>query len=396
MPHKLKPIIDNYESDFLNTSFGSNYIQFSQFEAEIKKLWENPLFKIGEVGSSFLQRPIYSIQAGSGSKSVMLWSQMHGDEPTATMALFDLLNFFSADDEFNKVRHLILNNCTFYILPFLNPDGAELNTRRNAQGIDINRDYLAQQSPEGRILRLFHENIKPDFSFNLHDQSIQWSAGKSGNPATISLLAPPYDDACSVNDTRLKAMQLATNINDVLQTYIPKYIGKWFDEFEPRAFGDNCQAAGSSTLLVESGGYKDDFDRQFVRKIVFIAMLTGVYSIAGADFGEPDVSSYEQLPVNEKRHFSILLKNCRINNAVIDIGLVAERIISNSAISYVYRIEDMGDLSGFFGYEEYDISALNIVTETPLAIEQPANFIIKDSENEILSFNNGRITAKKI
>jgi len=48
---------------------------------------------------------------------------MHGDEPTATAAIFDLLKFFSADDEFNKIRELLLNKLTFHFIPMLNPDG---------------------------------------------------------------------------------------------------------------------------------------------------------------------------------------------------------------------------------------------------------------------------------
>ena len=35
------------------------------------------------------------------------------------------------------------------MVPMLNPDGAERFQRRNAQGIDINRDALLLQSPEG-------------------------------------------------------------------------------------------------------------------------------------------------------------------------------------------------------------------------------------------------------
>src|SRR5690606_40217622 len=42
---------------------------------------------VEQIGKSFEGRAIYELSYGTGEKKVMLWSQMHGDEPTATMAL---------------------------------------------------------------------------------------------------------------------------------------------------------------------------------------------------------------------------------------------------------------------------------------------------------------------
>ena len=44
----------------------------------------------------------------------------------------------------------ILSSLTLYVVPMLNPDGAERFQRRNAQSIDINRDALRLQTPEGQ------------------------------------------------------------------------------------------------------------------------------------------------------------------------------------------------------------------------------------------------------
>lgn len=59
----------------------------------------------------------------------------------------------------------------------LNPDGAELFVRRNAQQIDINRDAIYLQSPEARILKSVRDSLQPDFGFNLHDQHKYHAAG---------------------------------------------------------------------------------------------------------------------------------------------------------------------------------------------------------------------------
>ncbi|MGH7782712.1 MAG: M14 family zinc carboxypeptidase, partial [Candidatus Binatia bacterium] len=49
--------------------------------------------KVEEVGRSYQNREIYQAEFGNGPLKVFMWSQMHGDEPTATSALIDMLTF---------------------------------------------------------------------------------------------------------------------------------------------------------------------------------------------------------------------------------------------------------------------------------------------------------------
>ena len=55
------------------------------------------LFQSEVVGSSVEGRSINHVWFGRGPLHVLLWSQMHGDEPTATVALFDVLNYIQAN-----------------------------------------------------------------------------------------------------------------------------------------------------------------------------------------------------------------------------------------------------------------------------------------------------------
>src|SRR5690606_30804016 len=65
-------------------------------------------FKVEALGQSIKGRDIYQLAYGEGTIKVLLWSQMHGNESTATMALFDLFNFLEGeDDDFVSLRHLI-------------------------------------------------------------------------------------------------------------------------------------------------------------------------------------------------------------------------------------------------------------------------------------------------
>src|SRR5690606_3927588 len=71
----------------------------SDVDSLIKKHQNNALLNITQIGASVQGRSIYEVEYGKGDKKVMLWSQMHGDEPTATMALFDLFNFLEGKDD---------------------------------------------------------------------------------------------------------------------------------------------------------------------------------------------------------------------------------------------------------------------------------------------------------
>ncbi|HSW54951.1 MAG TPA: M14 family zinc carboxypeptidase, partial [Ignavibacteriaceae bacterium] len=142
----------SYEN-FKEKSLTNRRFKHSDIVPLIERLKNNKIFKVDKVGKSVEDRDIYLISLGSGKTKVFLWSQMHGDEPTATAALFDMFNFFSDDSAFPELKKFILSNLSIYIIPMVNPDGAEEFQRRNIVEIDLNRDVLRQQTPEAKILK---------------------------------------------------------------------------------------------------------------------------------------------------------------------------------------------------------------------------------------------------
>ena len=48
-----------------------------------------------QIGQSVEGRSINHVWFGDGPMHVLLWSQMHGDEPTATSALLDILHMIA-------------------------------------------------------------------------------------------------------------------------------------------------------------------------------------------------------------------------------------------------------------------------------------------------------------
>ena len=318
-------------------------------------------FEKSIIGESFEGREIFKIKLGQGKRRILLWSQMHGNEATATMAIFDILNFLtSQEDYFQDFRKEILENMELHFVPMLNPDGAERFVRRTAQGIDMNRDALALQCPESKLLKGLVVDLQPEFSFNLHDQNIRYSAGNSSEQATISFLATAYNQETEWNEVRTKSRQVISAMNETLKEFIPKNIGRFSDEFEPRAFGDNIQKWGSSLILIESGGYKDDTEKQFIRKLNFVTILSAFEAILNNSYHNFTLEDYLQIHQNQKCLFDLKIVNAKIKSGEttfeVDLGINLEENNNWSASDFSYKsvIEDMGDLSVFWGIQTLD------------------------------------------
>ena len=376
----------------------------------IERLKKPEVFSISKAGESVQRRSINLIRFGKGKTKVFLWSQMHGDESTATMAIFDILNFISAYDGFNDIRKILADNLSIYFMPMVNPDGAEVFERRNSLEIDLNRDASALQSSESKVLKETFDNLKADFGFNLHDQSILYSTGHTFKPATLSFLAPPVDYEKTIDDARSNSMKLIAHLFEVLSVFIPGHIAKYKDDFEPRAFGDNFQKAGTSTILIESGGWKDDPEKQFIRKLNYTALLVALKSIADKSYVHQRTDVYKNIPFNEEDLTDLIIRNLAITkNGVefkIDVGITRTEININNGKNFYYQsvIEDIGDLSTYFGYEDYDFNGMELIPgktfpkkfNTLLEVEKliPEELYLQEITNIILENSNDVILKK--
>ncbi len=330
----------------------------------IEKRRNTNLFKVLRAGASIEGRPIYLVQIGTGKTKVLLWSQMHGDESTATMALMDMFNFFEANDALNDLREELLKELSIYIIPILNPDGAERFQRQNAIGIDLNRDALRLQTPEARILKTVRDEIQPTWGFNLHDQSRYYSVGDTNKPATISFLAPAFNEEKANNTVRRNAMKLIVGMNEVLQKYIPGQVAKYNDDFEPRAFGDNIQKWGTSTILIESGGHYNDREKQYIRKMNFLAIVNALEEIANSSYTRHNIMDYEAIPFNSRRLYDLLMKSVNVSlyneTFMLDLAFNRSEITDEDGVYYQGTIAYIGDLSTNAGYQTLDASNYKI------------------------------------
>jgi hypothetical protein len=357
-------LYETYEN-YKESSLTKRRLKHHELQPLLIKHGVNSAFTVKKVGESIEGRALKLISIGSGKINVLLWSQMHGNEPTATQAIFDILNFLASDD-FQEEKKEILENLTIHFLPMLNPDGAERFQRRNLLGIDINRDAVRLQSPESKTLKYVRDSLNADFGFNLHDQSTYYNAERTEKPATISYLAPAFNYEKDISEKRGNAMRIIVFMNKIIQKYAPGQVGRYNDDFEPRAFGDNIQKWGTSTVLIESGGYGNDVEKQEIRKLNYVSILSAIYTIAMENYKTIAIEEYEKIPENDRKLFDLKIVNATYplmgQDYVLDLGINRVEVDKdgNNDFWYSSRIIDQGDLSTYYGYETLNAEGFTI------------------------------------
>ena len=92
---------------------------------------------IATIGTSVAGRPIEMYSAGRGRESMLILATIHGNESAGTPLLKELMEHLSGDRALTEGRRIL-------IIPVANPDGYAKNIRHNVRGIDLNRNFPAE------------------------------------------------------------------------------------------------------------------------------------------------------------------------------------------------------------------------------------------------------------
>lgn len=348
------PFVSTY-SQYAVSSIQGRYLPFETLKKHTAH------YNTTLVGESVLGNAIEMIQLGNGKNKILMWSQMHGNESTTTKAVLDMLSCLTNHD----ASGVILESCSLYIIPMLNPDGANAYTRLNSNEIDLNRDAISLSQPESRVLRKVFDQVKPDYCFNLHDQRTIFGVGDSGKSATVSFLAPAADKETSITPSRKVAMGLISEMNKVLQTLIPDQVGRFDDTFNANCVGDTFQSLGTPTILFESGHFPGDYQREKTRELVCISLLTALTSIASSFVISED--SYMEIPENRQNFVDLKVSNVPIKTGNVikneTIAIQYQETLVNNTVKWVPKYHDKGELSALFAHHTLDFSELENLEE---------------------------------
>jgi len=316
--------------------------------------------RVTEVGRSVANREIYQVEFGRGPLKVFMWSQMHGDEPTATSALIDLFHYLQKNRDLPWVA-AVERAVTLRAVPMLNPDGAELYQRRNLQFIDINRDARMLSTPEGRLLKRLRDEWGPDIGFNLHNQGGRTAVGETKRQATISLLAVPFDERGSDNAGRVRGKKICAVIIESLSTFIRGNIARYDDTFNPRAFGDLISKWGTPVVLIETGSLRGKTEMDLVQ-LNFVALASVLNALATGEVDRANAGLYDALEENTGGTlYSLIVRNATVVNRFQDGGGPVPPFPADIAVNEEgpgaqrqATVQEVGDLQDFRGLVEVD------------------------------------------
>jgi len=183
-------------------------VQYPQIVGEIPSsvfAWQYHI-----VGKSVQNRPIICLELGEGSDVSLIMATIHGDEAVGTPLVRSLSWHLRRHPELLAGRKVVL-------MAVANPDGMVNNTRYNAKGVDLNRNFeaanrintkqtglLPLSEPEARTIKQLIQKYKPDRIVSIHQRS-------HNNPACIdydgpaSMLAKQMANYCELPINRLGA-----------------------------------------------------------------------------------------------------------------------------------------------------------------------------------------------
>jgi protein MpaA len=126
------------------------------------------------VGSSVRKQPLLCTIIGRGQDVTFILATIHGDEPAGTPLVRQLAKYLQKNTQLLTGRKVVL-------LPVANPDGMAYNSRFNANGVDLNRNfatnnrinnkefgYNALSEPEACAIEQLIRQYSPDRIISIH------------------------------------------------------------------------------------------------------------------------------------------------------------------------------------------------------------------------------------
>ncbi|MDG1501906.1 MAG: M14 family zinc carboxypeptidase [Ulvibacter sp.] len=320
------------------------------------------VFNVSVAGFSENGVEIPLVSFGKGGKKVLIWSQMHGNESTTTKALFDFFKFITSN---NQEAKDLLSKHTFYVLPMLNPDGAALYTRENANGVDLNRDAQALSQTESNVLKSIFDALQPDLCLNMHDQRSIFGI-KGPKPATLSFLAPSADILKTITPAREVAMGHIVKMKNYIKAHHHNQIGRFDDTYNQNCVGDSFTSSCVPTILFEAGHFKDDYSREQSRSFVFYALIALFDLDVAYQNKDVDYKEYFNIPQNQKIYKDVVLYNVCIDgeDTLQTISFQYKEIIHDQNIVFELYFDAIEVDKDVFGHQYFDLQGGSILVNS--------------------------------
>lgn len=338
-----------------------------------------------QLGYSEQKRDIYYFKVSENEQfssddnklTALIFGQQHGDEPSGNDALLKILRDIATGE-----HQQILEYMDLLIVPQVNPDGAEILERRNAEDVDLNRSHLILDGKETRPLRDLFHRWKPEVTLDVH-QYQPWVDSWIDH-GFIRLFDEQYGLPTNVNT--------AEDIRDLAEGPFLDYIAEHLDQegftFHNYLIGDPESIRYSTTnindgrqgfaimntfsLILEGRRARGDQENIRHRKAGQVAAIEGLLQFS-VDHKEEIASA-----VQESRRD---ITDGRINEFILTMKREQTGEPLTIPVLEVYETEDDDYAKG--DTIEVDIDNYNPLVTPARTTEMPEGYIIPEDHSEI-------------
>lgn len=103
--------------------------------------------RLEQIGTSVQGREIYAVVISDNPSSdeaepeIRITGNIHGDEKTAGMSCLNFIEVLTDNYGTSDMCTYVVDNSELWVIAIVNPDGYVNNSRYNADGVDLNRDF---------------------------------------------------------------------------------------------------------------------------------------------------------------------------------------------------------------------------------------------------------------
>lgn len=194
---------------------------------------------------------------------VLVLCRQHGDEPASTEALLRLIHGIAQGQD--APLRANLRHVTLYVVPMVNPDGAQAGTRVNGAGADLNRDWGLWTQPETRAMAHLIAALRPDAIIDAHN----WDGGDALNTDCLEISRAMLTPLGAASH----ALQQQSAHDLAAGGYPVKSFG-YGPERDPRLAHRWCARQGFLSMLVETHAGRPSDTPDFThRQEMYIALV---------------------------------------------------------------------------------------------------------------------------
>ncbi|HPT10377.1 MAG TPA: M14 family zinc carboxypeptidase, partial [Bacteroidales bacterium] len=156
------------QHDFLKLT---SYDELSSYINEVSKT--SGRMKVEIIGQSVKGRNLYAVTFSEkefaidqNKLRVLLFAQQHGNEQSGKEGMLLLIH-----ELLKPENRYLFEKIDLALIPQINPDGGEMNTRRNANKVDLNRNHMILTEPETIALHSFFDRYLFEATLDVHEYS---------------------------------------------------------------------------------------------------------------------------------------------------------------------------------------------------------------------------------